>query len=256
MKPSLLFIICAVLFCCTSQSCTPKNTSTSSNGGNNQALAKTSPTSQDSFSVLFVGNSLTYTYNVPTVLEMIGAKFGEKITTVSLTKPNYALEDHWNEGRLQKLIQSGRFNQVIVQQGPSSQPPGRASLIAYGKKIKTVCDAASTSLGFYMVWPSKYYYRTFDGVIANYTEAAKTNQSMLFPAGVVWKAYDKLEKKESLYGPDQFHPSPAGSFLAALTIFHKLYPAKDLKAMKLKDYKIFFKDKASFKTVVELVSQN
>lgn len=250
MKLSIVFTVFST---CVLLSCTQKGISPSSNTDHNQALVKTSSTPKTSFSILFVGNS---TYNVPTVLEVIAAKFGEKITSVSLTKPNYALEDHWNEGQLQKLIQSGRFNQVIVQQGPSSQPPGRTSLIAYGKKIKTVCDASSASLGFYMVWPSRYYYRTFDGVIANYTEAAKTNQSMLFPAGVIWKAYDKLGKKESLYGPDQFHPSLAGSFLAALTIFHKLYPHKDLKSMKLKDYKIFFKDKASFKTVVELVSQS
>jgi hypothetical protein len=56
-----------------------------------------------------------------------------------------------------------------------------------------------------------------------------------------------------LYDSDGFHPSKAGSFLAALTIFHQLYPSKDLSQMKLADYSQWVKDQASFDRIIELV---
>ncbi|WP_299465711.1 SGNH/GDSL hydrolase family protein [uncultured Microscilla sp.] len=203
--------------------------------------------------ILFVGNSLTYTNDLPSILKYIMGKFGKSATMISLCKPNYALEDHWNEGKVQALIKKRGIQYVIVQQGPSSQKYGRQSLVEYGQKLKRICDEAGASLGFYMVWPAKWYYHTFDGVIANYSHAAQVNQALLFPVGVIWKAYQKRYKKVKLYGTDNFHPSRAGSFLAALTIFHKLHPSKNLQHIKIKDYKQWIDNRASFNTMVKLV---
>jgi hypothetical protein len=204
--------------------------------------------------ILFVGNSLTYANHMPDILSHIVGKFGESTTTASISKPNYALEDHWNDGEFQAMLKKGGIKHVIVQQGPSSQSYGKESLITYGEKYKIVCTEAGASLGFYMVWPSERYYYTFDGVITNYSNAAKHNQALLFPVGVAWKAYNEnATGRESLYDSDGFHPSKAGSFLAALTIFHQLYPSKDLSQMKLADYSQWVKDQASFDRIIELV---
>ncbi|EAY26895.1 SGNH/GDSL hydrolase family protein [Microscilla marina] len=203
--------------------------------------------------ILFVGNSLTYTNDLPNILKYIMGKFGKSATMISLCKPNYALEDHWNEGRVQALIKKGNIQYVIVQQGPSSQSDGKQSLVTYGKKYQTICRKVGAALGFYMVWPAKWYYPTFDGVIANYSHAAQVNQALLFPVGVVWKAYQQAYKKVKLYGADNFHPSRAGSFLAALTIFHTLYPGEGFQQMNIKDYWQWVDNRASFKAMIKLV---
>ena len=44
--------------------------------------------------ILFIGNSLTYTNNLPELVEKLGEKSNVKIKTQMLAKPNYALEDH------------------------------------------------------------------------------------------------------------------------------------------------------------------
>lgn len=205
--------------------------------------------------ILFVGNSLTYANHMPKILEHIVSKFGKSTTTASVSKPNYALEDHWNDGEFQAMLKKGGIKHVIVQQGPSSQSYGKESLITFGEKFKTVCNEAGASLGFYMVWPSRKYYYTFDGVIANYSNAATHNQALLFPVGVAWRAYNQdATSKQSLYDSDGFHPSGAGSFLAALTIFHQLYPNQDLSQMNIKDYTQWVHDQASFDTIIKLVS--
>lgn len=172
--------------------------------------------------ILFVGNSLTYTNNLPQLVKQVAAQNGFTVQTEMLAYANYALEDHWNDGELQKLIASNRFDYVIVQQGPSSQADGKAMLLDYGARIKSLCDKHKSQLAFYMVWPARVNYSMFDGVIANYTLAATETNSILCPVGKVWKNYFDTTHDFSYYGPDGFHPSVAGSKRAAEVIFESL----------------------------------
>ncbi|MCW5912928.1 MAG: SGNH/GDSL hydrolase family protein [Cyclobacteriaceae bacterium] len=172
--------------------------------------------------ILFVGNSLTYTNNLPQLVKEAGVKNNVRIQADMLAYPNYALEDHWNDGELQKLIAGGKYDYVIVQQGPSSQADGKAMLLEYGGRIKLLCDKHQAKLAFYMVWPARVNYHTFPGVIANYTLAASETNSVLCPVGEVWKAHFDATGDFSYYGPDGFHPSLAGSQRAAEIIFESL----------------------------------
>jgi len=172
--------------------------------------------------ILFVGNSLTYANNLPELVKKVGARNDIRIQTDMLAFSNYALEDHWNDGKLQSLIADGKYNYVVVQQGPSSQADGRAMLLDYGERIKTLCDKQDAKLAFYMVWPARANYHTFDGVIANYSVAASQTNSILCPVGQLWKAYFDSTQDFSYYGSDGFHPSLAGSQNAAEIIFESL----------------------------------
>lgn len=172
-----------------------------------------SPEPKKKIRILFVGNSLTYTNDLPSLVKKRLSDF--KVVADALVKPNYALEDHWNEGRLQVLMASNQYDFVIVQQGPSSQQDGRDMLIDYGSRIKEICNQHQSQLVFFMVWPAYSSYSTFDGVIKNYTDAATETQSLLAPVGKIWKQYFFDTKDFSYYGPDMFHPSLKGSEVAA-----------------------------------------
>lgn len=176
-------------------------------------------------SVLFVGNSLTYINDLPgKVSSLLQKKSGTiEIDAKMLAKANYALEDHWNDGELQNLLNTRHFDYVIVQQGPSSQADGRAMLLEYGKKIKELCDARQTRLAFFMVWPAKYNRHMFDGVIKNYTDAASLTGSLLCPVGQVWKKHFEETGDFSYYGPDDFHPSEKGTIAAAHIIVKSIF---------------------------------
>lgn len=173
--------------------------------------------------ILFVGNSLTYTNDLPALVVKIGKEKGIKIKTEMLAYANYALEDHWNDGKLQLLLANKQFDFVIVQQGPSSQDEGRAMLLDYGAKIKALCDTNNSKLAFFMVWPAYSNFHTFEGVIKNYTDAAVKTNSMLCPVGKMWKDYIADTYDYSYYGPDMFHPSQKGSEKAAQIIYETLF---------------------------------
>lgn len=192
---------------------------------------------------------------MPKILESIAKKFDEKIQTDMLCFPNYAIIDHLTEGKVQQKIISGGYDYVIVQQGPSSQEEGRKMLIEDGKRLAILCQNYNAKLGYYMVWPSKRYYFTFDKVIANHKEAAKKNNAMLFPVGSYWKQYEQSNSKTQLYGTDNFHPSKAGSFLAALTIFKELHTNKNLKDLTYKKVKKWVSNKESYDKMIQILTK-
>ncbi len=173
--------------------------------------------------ILFVGNSLTYTNDLPALVVAVAAKKGIAVETGMLAYPNYALPDHWEGGKLQQMLASGHFDFVVVQQGPSSQEEGRQMLMEYGKKIKALCDQHQSKLAFYMVWPAFSNYQMFDGVIKNYSDVASATNSILCPVGKVWKAHIDSSRDPSYYGPDMFHPSQKGSEVAAEVICRSLF---------------------------------
>ncbi|MGB1042011.1 MAG: SGNH/GDSL hydrolase family protein [Tenacibaculum sp.] len=192
---------------------------------------------------------------MPKILEYIGSENGVEINTTSLCFPNYAIIDHLQKGLVQKVIASKPFKYVITQQGPSSQAAGKSMLETDGAKLKQLADKHNATLGYFMVWPSKRYYFTFDKVIENHTNAAQKNNALLFAVGKVWKQYNTFKSLENLYDYDEFHPSKAGSFLAALTIFHQLHPTKKLHLLPHSPYKKWVKDEVSFRKIIALVIQ-
>ena len=59
---------------------------------------ETEPFGDADLSVLFVGNSLTYTNDMPVMLQAIAEAAGKSFEYRSLTAPNFSLEDHWVRG--------------------------------------------------------------------------------------------------------------------------------------------------------------
>ena len=150
--------------------------------------------------ILFVGNSLTYTNNLPLLVKKQAKKHGVNINTKMVVKPNYALPDHWDEGKVQKLITTKAYKFVIVQQGPSSSVEGKKMLIEYGQKYDAICKENGVKLVYFMVWPSLNYYHTFEGVIKNHLTAAEINKAILCPVGEIWKKHFDTTNTYDYYG--------------------------------------------------------
>lgn len=175
------------------------------------------------YKVLFVGNSLTYSNNLPQLVSQAASDEHIIISTEILAKPNYALVDHWDEGTLQKKIKSKSFDFVVVQQGPSSQEEGRKLLFESVQKISKLCAKNNSQLVVFMVWPSQQYYHTFEKVIKNHREVAEKFNAVLCPVGEAWRTHFDRTRDFSYYGPDGFHPSEKGSQVAAEIIVESLF---------------------------------
>lgn len=189
----------------------------------NSAKALPAPYTNKIIRLLFVGNSLTYTNDVPALVKELGQNDSILIQYKTMAYPDYGLDDHLTEGKVQNEIETGNYTYVIVQQGPSALPASQTALMLSIKKIQELCDKTNhTKLALFMVWPSKARLFDLDQVIDSYRNAALKNNSLICPAGLAWKKAWLVNPYISLYGEDGFHPNLSGSLLAAMTIYGKL----------------------------------
>ena len=136
--------------------------------------------------------------------------------------PGFSLEDHWHRSDARRAIAAGQWHVVVLQQGPSALPESQRLLRAYTKRFDRLIRKAGGQTALYMVWPSSARSFDFDGVEASYRRAAEDVGGLLIPAGTAWRAAGKRDRTLALYGPDGFHPTPAGSLLAALVIYQQV----------------------------------
>jgi hypothetical protein len=69
------------------------------------------------------------------------------------------------------------------------------------------------------VWPELSRSSWFDRVRDSYALAARDVSGWFLPAGEAWRTAWRDHPSLALYGNDDFHPTAAGSYAAALTIF-------------------------------------
>jgi len=92
--------------------------------------------------VLFIGNSLTSANDLPHLVQQIARAAGVSMTVASVTKPNFSLEDHWNDGEALDSIAKGGWDAVVLQQGPSSLPESQAHLLEWTGRFAEKIRAA------------------------------------------------------------------------------------------------------------------
>lgn len=205
--------------------------------------------------ILFVGNSLTYSNDMPQMLEDLAEMNGLSIQTMCLCQPNYALEDHLNEGTVLYELASKPYDFLILQQGPSSQDYGRKKLFDMGGKLAALARQNKAKTAFLMVWPAKDYYQSFDAVIENYTDASHASLTILIPLGTVWQKLNLEHPEYELYGEDGFHPSQLGSFLEALVILKSIHPKLEVTTLKTDFRTEGIKDDESMQQFLNAVSK-
>lgn len=174
--------------------------------------------------VLFVGNSLTYTNDLPSMVAKLAERDGLKIATEAVARPGFSLADHLADGTFARRLREEKWSFVVMQQGPSALPESRAELIRSAIEVAKMARAAGATPVLFMVWPSKSRSFDFDRVSESYRQAAAAANARLAAAGDAWRDAWKKDPSLQLYGPDNFHPSEAGSRLAAETIAKTIAP--------------------------------
>lgn len=174
---------------------------------------------QPSLRVLFVGNSLTAANDLPAMVRRLGEADGVRVHTRTVTADNVSLDDHWSDGTAERMIRRERWDFVVLQQGPSSLPASRVLLRDAVRRFDRVIREAGARPAVYMVWPPRQRLEDLERTIESHRLAAGDVDAVLLPAGEGWRAAMKDDPGFRLYGPDGFHPSRAGSWLAALTIY-------------------------------------
>jgi hypothetical protein len=136
--------------------------------------------------------------------------------------PGHSLEDHWNRPEARRAIASGRWDYVVLQQGPSTLPESRRLLREYTKRFDGEIRKAGARTALYAVWPPSMRLQDLPRVHNSYALAAGDVDALLLPVGKAWDAAWRRDKNLKLYRVDGFHPAALGTYLAALVMLEAM----------------------------------
>lgn len=176
-------------------------------------------------SVLFVGNSYTYFWNLPQTVEAMGEAMEVPLVARQSTSGGVNLGQHWRgekELESQALIQTGQFDMVILQDHSMRAIEAPDSLLHYGQLFGQLAREHDTSPYVYMTWARQWDPYMQAPIAEKYTELAKELEAELIPVGKAWERARTLRPDLPLFDPDGSHPSPTGTYLTACVIFGKL----------------------------------
>ncbi|MCK7592378.1 hypothetical protein [Pseudomarimonas salicorniae] len=174
--------------------------------------------------MLFIGNSYTYTHNLPEVFRRVAAAQDRAVVVSAVTIPGAAIEDHFSTGNLPDALE-GQWDWVVMQQGPSSLPQNRVHLVLWTAEVARHLDPSRTRIVMFSVWPALEHAHTWANAETSYAQAASKSGGCLLPAAAAWRLALAENPGLPLYSEDRLHPSREGTLLTAITLARALWPA-------------------------------
>jgi hypothetical protein len=186
--------------------------------------------------VLFVGNSLTYTHDLPATVAAIAESAGDTIRYRTVAGPSLALIDHLNGSTNVKAeIASEPWEMVILQQGPTPAGICRDSLVLWTTMFDPLIRAAGATTALLMPWTYRSEMAGLDEVRISFEEAASAVGGVFIPAGEAWRIAIAADPTLGLWSGDNFHPGGTGTFLTALVIYERI-TGHDARALPAKGF--------------------
>jgi len=173
--------------------------------------------------VLFIGNSLTSVNDLPAVVAKVAEAARDSVRVGMAAGPNLAVIDHTN-GSTDAVAQidGGEWNFVVLQQGPTPAGVCRDTLVIAAMRLAPHVGAAGGRVALFLPWARQGSPAGLAAAGESATLAARAVGGVVVPVGVAWKLALDADPTLPLYGPDGYHPAPAGTLLAALTIYERL----------------------------------
>ena len=227
MKKILCVLLAALLLAgCSAGTAEPETTA----GGNNM-LPK-----DKTYNILFIGNSYTFFNDMPTAyFEPIVKSLGYQVTVTAITKGAYTLEKfadpHDTYGILinNTLSSETKYDYVIIQE-QSARPAVNPGAFYDGVRLmaEKIRNAGAQPI-LYATWGRKdgsdtltKYDMTSEEMTwrlaAAYDAIGKELDIPVVHVGCAFREIYTTCQSIELYNPDKSHPSPAGSYMAAMAL--------------------------------------
>jgi hypothetical protein len=205
---------------------------------------------------LFLGNSYTAYNNLPQLTADVALSAGDTLEVASSTPGGYTFEGHLGNPASMDLITQGNWDFVVLQQQsqmpafPISQVEVETFPFATQLNDSILAHNPCAETVFYMTWgrengdqqncanwPPVCTYEGMDDLLRErYMMMAEMNEGIVSPVSVVWRYLRENHPDIDLFSSDGSHPSPTGSYVAAVCFYTSLFRKSPLNA--LYDYTI------------------
>ncbi|OKH56108.1 hypothetical protein NIES2130_25615 [Scytonema sp. HK-05] len=175
--------------------------------------------------VLFIGNSYTYVNDLPWLTQQLSVSAGETRTleTDMVTVGGATLKSHWERGEALRRIQNERWDYVVLQEQSTLPITHPKVMYQYARLFDTQIKRVNARTVFYLTWARQNRPETQQILTDSYTRIARELRAKVAPVGLAWQKVQEENPKLDLYYPDQSHPSPIGSYVAACVFYATFY---------------------------------
>lgn len=181
------------------------------------------PRASGNQAVLFIGNSHTYTHDVPQMVETLARWMGnDSLETAAIAEPNFALEDHLALGVAEAALKKSSWRWVVMQQGTSALPESQLHLLFWAAAFEPFIRESGAEPVMYQIWPMSSRRFDADAALTSYWNAAAAVRGLLAPAGDAFTAAMELEPPLDPYSSDGLHANRYGAYLSAVVIFQRI----------------------------------
>jgi hypothetical protein len=175
--------------------------------------------------ILILGNSLTYTNDLPALL---AASSPVKAHVESVTAPGSTLQILYEQTDALAKLRSRKWDYVVLQDQGSlgvayldgvQVVNNPAAFFFWSRVWDREIKAAGAKTVIFHTWTRKANRGEQHMLDYAYVEIAKELKAILAPVGLAWKQLPP----DPLYMPDDSHPTVAGSYLTACVITQALF---------------------------------
>ena len=215
------------------------------------ALCNASISAQELKRALFLGNSYTAYNNLPQLTADVALSAGDTLEVASSTPGGYTFEGHLGNAASMDLVTQGNWDFVILQQQsqmpafPISQVEVETFPFATQLNDSILANNPCAETVFYMTWgrengdqqncanwPPVCTYEGMDDLLRErYMMMAEMNEGIVSPVSVVWRYLRANHPDIDLFSSDGSHPSPTGSYVAAVCFYSALFRKSPLNAL-------------------------
>jgi PKD repeat protein len=194
---------------------------------------------QDSVSVLFIGNSYTYVNDLPGVFAQLTNSLGDIATADSKTNGGFTFQNQLSDPLTMTKIHAKPWDYVVLQ-GQSQEPSFPFDQVntqtlppAVSLADSVYANAFCAQTMYYMTWGRQVgdpqwdsintFYKMNNRLRNAYVRIADSANASVAPVGVAWKYIIDNYPTINLYAADGSHPSLEGTYLAACTFYASVY---------------------------------
>ena len=198
--------------------------------------------------ILFIGNSFTFYWNLPSQVEKMSIERGLNWDIKHFTVPSATLKIHWDNPDLKSILESETFDHVIIQEHSTYPLTNSDDTKAYFDLLSSLIPS-STELHFFSTWmyPSIEQFNTNNEqfpIEESIKQIVDGTNTKVIPVGRAFKLFNDKYPQFNLLMEDEKHPNPNGTYLASCIIFShisgqsslnlsKRYKGKDTKGVDI-----------------------
>ena len=193
--------------------------------------------------VLFIGNSYTFTNNMPVIFQTIAGALGDTLVFDQADPGGYTMAQHCVDPNTISKIFSQQWDVVVIQDQSElpSFPPDQVDtgVFPYAHRLDSMVHAndTCTQTMFMMTWghangdpancPGYPAICTYDGMQErlreSYMQMGADNHADVVPVGMAFKVMMDSMYTPWLYNPDSSHPIVPGSYLEACVLYSSIF---------------------------------